>query len=334
MGDLGEIGLIARIRDRIAGHGIDSDVVVGPGDDAAAFKVSPGELAVLTTDTLAENTHFKRATTPAHALGYKAMVANVSDVAAMAATPKAALISIALPAETPVDWVDSLYDGALEAADRYRLSVVGGDTAAAPFVIVSIVVFGQVEPTRLRLRRSAQVGDAILVTGRLGAAAAGLEILENPGLAKKVSQRETLVAAQRQPEARVVEARLIAKAGAHALEDISDGLAAEVFHIAEESQVGAKISLKDIPVADGVREVASLSGSSDLDLTLYGGEDYELVFTAEPRLAAKIKAQVEAETGTAVSLVGRIVERSAGLTVVDGKGKRTQLAGRGYEHFS
>jgi len=327
--DIGEFGLIERIARLVKIK--DENVLLGIGDDAAVVKASPEFLTLLTSDILIENVHFRLDFTTAYQLGYKAIVSNISDIAAMAGLPRYGLISLGIKAGTEVGFIEDLYQGILAGAGEYKAEIVGGDTVqSSAGLVIAVALTGKVEPNLLRKRSGAQVGDAILVTGQLGASAAGLYLLLNPE--KETPKAESLKKAHLLPKARVREARIAARLGATAIEDISDGLASEIGHICEQSRVGAKIFSSHVPVAEGVAEVGQLSVRSALQLALEGGEDYELVITAPTAKAEVIAREIFEETGTPVVFVGEIIEQSEGVILVDEEGKTTPL-GKGYEHF-
>ncbi|MDI6689983.1 MAG: thiamine-phosphate kinase [Actinomycetota bacterium] len=329
--DIGEFGLIRRISKMAAVK--DKRIIVPIGDDAAVVTSDPNLLLILTSDILVEGVHFKLDTTSPNELGYKAMAINISDIAAMAGIPRFALVSMGLKPKTSVEFAEAIYRGMMKAIRKYHLTLVGGDTTEAPHITLSVTIIGEVEPAYLRRRSEATIGDKILVTGRLGASKAGLELLLNPQFKGSFRYEKSLRRAHLVPIPRVVEARIASKHGAHAMEDISDGLASEINHICEESRVGARILAYRIPVAKGVREIALALGKKPLDFALYGGEDYEIVFTAPPSKAEEIKNCLLGETGTLVTEVGEIVDRKEGICLVNKEGKVSQLTTFGYEHF-
>jgi thiamine-monophosphate kinase len=329
--DIGEFGLIKRISKIITST--DSNVVVPIGDDAAVVKPRINLLQVLTTDILVENIHFRTDTHTPFEIGYKAIVANVSDVAAMAGLPRFALISLGLDPSTHVDFVEDFYRGTLKAANDYGLTLIGGDTTKSSEFIVNVVMIGEVESDMVRQRSGAQVGDQLVVTGDLGASAAGLYLLLHPKAQQKITYFEELKRAHLVPTARVVEARIAAKDGAHAMEDISDGLASEIRHICELSKVGAKIRADYIPLVPGVKEVAQLMNKDPQSLALYGGEDFELVFTIPKLNFEKAKKEIKRKTRTKITVVGEIVDPKEGIFIIWSDKKKTELTAYGYEHF-
>lgn len=329
--ELGERGLIERIRRRLGAP--PREVLLGIGDDAAAITWSGGIL-LLTTDTLLEGVHFRRTTATLRQVGAKAIAANLSDIAAMGGEPRYALVALALPPDSRVADVDELYGGMAEMAARYGVTLIGGDTSASPErIALTLTVVGEVEGRPLA-RNGARPGDAVLVTGELGAAAAGLALLEGGGAGLPAEERAALEQAHRAPSPRVREGRLILESGiASAMIDLSDGLATDLGHIAIESGVGARVRLPALPVAPATRRAALALGRDPWRLAATGGEDYELLFTASGAEAEGLAARIAKETGTRVSLIGEIRPAAEGLEFVDDAG-RPVAVGPGFDHFA
>jgi thiamine-monophosphate kinase len=326
---LGERGLIERVRRRLGPP--PADVLVGIGDDAAAV-AWPGGTLLLSTDTLVEDVHFRRTTTTLHELGAKALAVNLSDIAAMGGEPRFALLALALPSTLAVADVDELYGGLLEMAGRHGVALIGGDTSAVPErMVLTLTVVGRVEGTPVR-RRGARPGDAVLVTGSLGTAAAGLAVLERGSFEAADDVTAPLVAAHRGPTPRVAEGRVSRLAGATAMIDLSDGLATDLGHIAEESGVGAVVRLSALPIAPATRRAAALLGQAPWAWAVSGGEDYELLLTARPDRAAGLAARVTTETGTPMTVIGEIRPATEGIQFVDDAGRPVRV-GPGFEHF-
>lgn len=330
---LGERGLIARARRRLPPP--PPDVLVGIGDDAAAI-AWPGGTLLLTTDTLIEDVHFRLRTTPLRALGQKALAVNLSDIAAMGGEPRFALLALALPPTASVADVDELYAGLCDMADRHGVALVGGDTCTDPDrLVLTLTVAGRVDGAPVR-RSGARAGDVILVTGTLGAAAGGLSLLDRePGGATPPvpdAVAAPLLAAHRTPIPRVAEGRAARAAGATAMIDLSDGLATDLGHIAEESGVGAQVRLAALPVAEATRRAAGLLGESAWSWAVSGGEDYELCLTARADQATEVAARIMAETGTPVTPIGDVRPAADGVRFVDERGRPVEVRA-GFEHF-
>lgn len=332
--DLSEDDLIRAISRLLSGA--EPGVVVGIGDDAAVVEPGSGHL-VLTTDLLVERVHFERGAISARDLGAKAITANVSDVAAMAASPRYALVSIATPLDVEAAWVIELYGGMREACAEYALALVGGDTSRADLVVISVAVVGEVARGRALTRSGARVGDRIVVTGSLGAAAGGFVLSQQPlaRVAEAMSQPwgRALVEAFERPVARLGEAHVLARAGATAMMDLSDGLALDLSRMCEASGVGARVTLAEVPVAPELDGAASWLGVDRRGLALSGGEDYELL-AAMPRDAVEpAREQLHDVFGVRLTDIGEIVEGS-GLMGIDADGRASPVEPRGWDHFA
>ena len=330
LAELGERGLIKRLRHRIPAPG--PDVLLGIGDDAAAVAWG-GDTLLLTTDTLLEGVHFRRSTATLREIGAKAIAVNVSDIAAMGGEPRYALLALALPPSLAVADVDELYAGLLETAQQHGVALVGGDTCAAPGgVVLSVTLVGRVAGAPLR-RSGARPGDAILVTGTLGASAAGLAVLERGPGSMPPAAAEAVVRPHRVPTPRVAESRVIRASGwATAMIDLSDGLATDLGHIAAESRVGARVDVDALPVSEGARAAARALDADPLRWALSGGEDYELLFTAAAEHAAELAHTVAARTGTPVHRIGEVRPADEGVRFL--RGGRPYAVKPGFDHFA
>jgi thiamine-monophosphate kinase len=337
LGRLGERGLIRRIRGSRVASGAPG-VEVGIGDDTAVLTVPPDHRLLATTDLLIEDIHFRRSSASPADIGWKALEVNLSDIAAMGGIPRWALVALAVPAGTDVEAVDAFYVGMAEAAAPHAVAVVGGDTSASPDGwMVNVTLLG-VHPGAPRLRSDARPGDAIAVTGNLGASAAGLYALEvGPDRARASGlapgSLADIVAAHLRPRARVAEGRWLGEAlGVHAMIDCSDGLATDLEHICRESGVGARVRLDHVPVAAPALAAARALGMNARDWAVGGGEDYELLFTCEPGAADRLAAGLSAATGTPLTVIGRI-EGDAGRVVFVDADDEPVAVRSGYEHF-
>jgi thiamine-monophosphate kinase len=313
----------------------DPRVIVGPGDDAAVTVPGSGEL-VLTTDLLIEGVHFERATISPQELGVKAIAVNVSDLAAMGASPRYALASVALTDDVERAWVIELAAGMREACLEYALSLVGGDTNRADRIVVSVTAVGEVAPGHAVTRAGARPGDAIVVTGSLGAAAGGLALSRaSQSTASTVLTQpdgRSLIQALARPVARVGEGRTLAAAGATAMMDLSDGLAKDLARLCVSSHVGARVELRSIPVAPALAEAADALSLDALEVALGGGEDYELLATLPPDRADEAAATLHERFGVPLAVVGSIVEGD-GVVAISGDGDERPLEPSGWDHF-
>ena len=331
--DLSEDQLIEAIARVLSGE--EPGVVVGIGDDAAVVRSGAGE-AVLTTDLLVEGVHFERGSISARDLGAKAITVNVSDIAAMAASPRYALVSLGVPADVEAAWVIELYGGMRDVCAEHALALVGGDTNRAELIVLSVAVVGEVAPGRALTRSGARAGEAIVVTGSLGAAAGGLVLSKaHPSKAAGAlseSWGRELIKALARPVARVGEAQVLARAGATAMMDLSDGLAKDLSRLCLASGVGARIRTDDVPVASALAAGAGVLGVHPLGLALSGGEDYELLATMPQEAVAAARAELREGFGVSLSEVGEIVD-GTGMIAVGPGGVETVLEPAGWDHF-
>ena len=307
MAKRGEFALIDWIRrQRRFGKG----VVVGIGDDTAAVRPSEGTLSLLTTDSIIEGTHFKRPGATPYRIGWKAIASGVSDIAAMAGVPKYAIVAVALPDDLPMTWAKNFCRGMWALADRVGVGIIGGDvTSWKGGVCVNVSVYGECRG-RPVTRGGARTGDIIFVTGALGGSLVGRHLRFLPRVEEALALRKTV--------------RL------HSMIDISDGLAADLGHICEESGVGAVLYESKIPVAPAAKTAAKKSGKSPLEHALTDGEDYELLFTVGERDARRLVEKRPFRTR--LTPIGRVIESRLYLQRPDGG--RIRLKPKGYEHFT
>ena len=311
-------------------------VVLGPGDDAAL--VEPGRhLGVLTVDLLVEGVDFDRSSYTARDVGYKAVAVNVSDVAAMGASPRYGLVAVGLPPSVDARWAVELVAGMRAAADEYGLALVGGDLSRASEVTVAVTLTGEVPEGGAVTRAGARPGDRVVVTGALGAAAGGLLLLRAPASSVAAvvasSWARRLVEAQLRPRARVGEGRTLASAGATAMIDVSDGFAKDLSRLCAASGVGATVRLADLPLAAELGELSRHVPAEPLGLALGGGEDFELLAALPAEGVAKARTVLLERFGTPLADVGEIREGS-GLVAIDEDGAERPLEPRGWDHFA
>ena len=332
--DLSEDELVRAVSRLLSGS--EPGVVVGLGDDAAVVEAGAGQL-VLTTDLLVEGVHFERGSISAHDLGAKAVTVNVSDIAAMAASPRYALVAMGMPDDVEAAWVMELYGGMRDACAEYALSLVGGDTNRADLVVLSVAVVGEVAPGRALVRSGARVGDRIAVTGSLGAAAGGLALsrLQAGRAAEALSQPwgRALIQALERPVARLGEAQVLARAGASAMMDLSDGLTKDLSRLCDASGVGARVDLGAVPVSTP-RAARPARVRWDARSVALGGGEYSEVHVAMPADGVG-RARDELQTGFGVDLseLGEVTEGS-GLIGVDAEARETVLDAAGWDHFA
>lgn len=331
--ELTEDQLIAAIRRVLSGEF--PGVQVGIGDDAAVVEARTGS-TVLTTDMLIEGVHFERASISARDLGAKSIVVNLSDVAAMAASPRYAMVSLGIPADVEASWVMELFGGMRAACDEYALTLVGGDTNRADAVVIAVALVGEVGSGHAVTRSGAHPGDLVVVTGSLGAAAGGflLSRIHPSKLAEALTEpwgRE-LLDAQARPVARVGEGQSLAQAGATAMMDLSDGLAKDLSRLCEASGVGARVELARVPVAEALWRAAGFLEVDPLELALAGGEDYELLATIDLTNLERARNDLHERFGVTLTDVGVIIED--GLVAIDTEGRESPLEPKGWDHFA
>jgi thiamine-monophosphate kinase len=331
--DIGENRMVSRFR-QLAGAALTDGVLLGPGDDTAILRLPPGRVALLTCDMMVEEVHFRRAWITPWQLGWKAMAQNLSDIAAMGGEAGFAVASVALPGTAEKSMAEGISEGLIAAASRYGAALVGGDLVGSPGpVAVDVSVLGWVEEGVALRRRGARPGDRLLVTGALGASAAGLHALLQGRQGEDDPHLRQALAAHHEPQPRLKEGRAIALGGAAtAMMDLSDGLAADLPRLCAESGVGAKLFLAQVPVAEACRAVAARLGLDPLSLAVSGGEDYELLFTCPPEAVARLRTVVAEAGGLLATEIGEIVSGPA-IIALDSEGRSVPLA-QGFDHFA
>jgi thiamine-monophosphate kinase len=323
--DCGERALIARVRDRLA---MPSWVVIGPGDDAAVVEPVRGALEVWTTDAQVEGVHFDRRFVSPEDIGHRAMAVNLSDLAAMGARPRAALLSLALPATLELTAFDQILDGMLALGARFGVTLVGGNVTFSPGpLMLDVTAVGTVHPRRILTRARARAGDQVFVTGSLGDAAAGLAHLQ----AGRRDRAQPSESRYLRPEPRVRAGILLGSMRTPvSCVDLSDGLADGVRQLAEASGVGVSLDATAVPVTDALRTDAAALGRDALDLALTGGDDYELLFTVRSSAVGRLRGVRGQMDGLALTRIG-VVTKSRDLVVRDGAS--TRELPQGFEHF-
>ena len=326
--ELAEHALIERIRRRAAVPS--ASVVVGIGDDAAVVEPERGSLTVMTTDALVEAVHFDRRYCPLDTVGQKALAVNLSDLAAMGATPHHALLSLALPPALPLSELDALLDGLVAVATQYRTAIVGGNiTSSGGPLFVDVTVFGSVRRRRVLRRDAVRAGDDLYVSGEIGGAAAGLASLQaSPDISGgyDLCRRRYL-----QPNPRVrLGTQLGRNKAARACIDLSDGLADGVRQLATASRVGIVLTADAIPIAPETRLWFEAAGVDPVTAALSGGEDYELLFSAPASRRRSIAAIGRLSGRIPLTRIGRATKDRACVLVRNGK---EEALPKGFEHF-
>jgi len=342
-----ERDLIEQIRNLACKKG--EGLVQGIGDDCAVVAKDQQNVWLLTMDTLIESVHFDCSWHPPYLLGRKAVSVNVSDIAAMGGRPVFVLLSLGLPADFTPEWATELSRGINDACRQYGCLLIGGDTVCSPGkVSLTLTLIGETEKNRVLYRHGACPGDTVWVSGSLGYAAAGLDCFRsgkigiNAGMPTGYpSELASCIKAHLDPEARVDLAGALARTGCvHAMMDLSDGLATDLSHLCQQSRVGARIEAGKLPGREGLAPAASLLNKKRRDGTIVdwmiaGGEDYELLFTADPKDSQAI-LDVAAGQGLRVSPVGTI-RTGQGVSLRQGtaRGDEEQhISFQGFDHFA
>lgn len=334
--ELGEFGLINRIRQYFPVGNASS--TLGIGDDAAMISPTEGHQMVVSTDLLLEGIHFDLSFHPLQHLGYKAVSVNVSDIAAMNATPKQITVSIGLSNRFSLEAIDSIYDGIKMACEDYQVDLVGGDTtSSASGLVLSITAMGEVLPEKAAKRSGANKGDIICCTGDLGAAFLGLQVLQrekevfkaNPEMQPELDKYQYVVGRQLKPKARMDIIHDLGDLGVvpTSMIDVSDGLASELMHLSRESKQGVVVYEKNLPYAEEMNHTAVEFKLDPITCLLNGGEDYELLFTIKQADHDKVKNHPD------IHLIGYMADEESGQVLVTKGEQVVPLSAQGWDHL-
>ncbi|UIR55745.1 thiamine-phosphate kinase [Sphingobacterium sp. SRCM116780] len=335
LGELGEFGLISYLTKAV--EITEESTIKGIGDDAAVLNFA-NKKTLISTDLLLEGIHFDLRYVPLKHLGYKAVQVNLSDIYAMNGQASQITFSIGLSSKFPLEAVEEIYQGALIACKKYHVDLVGGDTSASvQGLVISVTSIGFADEDKIAYRSGAQEGDLLCVSGDLGAAYIGLQLLEreknifleNPNIQPDLEGKDYIVERQLKPEARRDIIELLAEKGIkpNAMIDISDGLASEIIHICEASNKGCKLYEDKIPLDPMTYETAREFGIDPTVCALNGGEDYELLFTIPQSDYDKIKGSME------ITIIGHITEANAGCEMIAKSGKVYPITAQGWNAF-
>ncbi|PJJ61060.1 thiamine-phosphate kinase [Hymenobacter chitinivorans] len=334
--NLGEFGLIRRIQETVTLR--QPSTSLGIGDDAAILAPEAGHDLVVSTDMLVEGVHFDLTFCPLKHVGYKAVAVNVSDIAAMNATPTQIVVGLAIGSRYSVEAIDELYEGMRLACEAYNVDLVGGDTTASRGgLTISITAMGQVAHGQAVRRSGAKPNDLLCVTGDLGGAFLGLQVLErekaawtaDPDMQPELSKYPYVLQRQLRPEARMDVVHELRDLGVvpTSMIDVSDGLASEVLHLCKASGTGARVFSENLPAANPMLEVADEFQLDPIMCMLNGGEDYELLFTISLKDHDKIKNHPD------ITVLGHMTEASDGVNLVTKQGQPIPLRAQGWQHF-
>lgn len=328
----GEFGLIDYLTKHISLR--NDSTIKGVGDDAAVLNAKD-KYSVVTTDLLLEGIHFNLMYVPLKHLGYKAVVVNLSDIYAMNAQPKQIIVSIGISSKFTVEAIDDIYQGIYLACEKYNVDLVGGDTSASlTGLTISITAIGEGDKDKIVYRNTAQENDLICVTGNLGSAYMGLQVLErekevfkkNPNLQPDIDEYQFLLESQLKPEARKDIIDWFDQQGVMptSMMDISDGLSSELLHICTQSKVGCKVFEEHIPIDELTAKMANEIHIEPLIAALNGGEDYELLFTCNLQDHEKLKENKD------ISIIGHICAHEEGMSIVGRGGNTIPVKAQGW----
>ena len=333
VGDIGEFGLIDHIQGLLpqVAH---KDLIIGIGDDTAVIRIDENRSMLITCDIQVENQHFRLKNITPYQLGRRAMAVNLSDIAAMGGKPTFALVSLGFPKSFALTDFENLFKGMREQLAQFSAFVIGGNLSNTnQDLIIDITLMGEVNANQFLTRKGAKAGNRIFVTGDLGASGAGFYVLEKFGKNYPI-EFEHLVQKHLQPNPRIDVGERIAHSGfATAMIDISDGIASDLNHICTMSKVGAEICQNKIPLPEGIHKVSSFSGKSAIQLALYSGENYELLFTLKSDTPDIIINSISSETGIAITEIGKILTKESGYSLIDLQNKRIPIQPKGWDHF-
>ena len=332
---IGEFGLIRQLQRQWPTSS--PRIVTGIGDDAAMLKTPPGQQLLISTDVLIEDIHFDLNYQTPKDLGWRAGVANLSDIAAMGGTPLYLLVSMALPVRFPPQHIRELYRGIQAACRPFNVELIGGDTSASPSqIFLSLTIMGSTRVNRALTRNNAEIGDHIFVTGTLGDANAGLRILQTHSANRRQpSAVETfLIRRHLRPAPRIHVGQLLANRKlAHAAIDLSDGLSSDIGHVCEDSRVGAEIRATDLPLSSQLRAFTKRDKTDPVRIALQGGEDYELLFTAPAKHHQNV-LRVSEQTKVPITCIGQIKPKTFGRQLVFPSGRKQKLSIESFRHFN
>jgi thiamine-monophosphate kinase len=332
--DFGEFNLIERVKKIFPKINL-PDVLLGIGDDTAVIPINEKKALLITCDIQVEDQHFRLKHISAYQLGRRAIAVNLSDIASMGGRPTSALVSLALPPNFTLDNYDQLFLGIKDELQKYSAFVIGGNLAQSSHqLVVDITLMGEISSDEILTRSGAGMDDRIFVTGALGASGAGYAILEKFGN-NYPADFSHLVEAHLVPNARVETGQTIAHSGiATAMIDISDGIASDLYHICQSSDVGAELFEKKIPLPPKMAEAAKICQKSPTQLALYSGEDYELLFTINAKTPDSEIETLRKQIPDPTHEIGRIVSKKSGYHLINYQDEHIPIVPRGWDHFT
>lgn len=331
--EMGEFGLINELTKELSPPA--GGLLVGVGDDAAVLSHEAGRAFVATCDSQVEGVHFRLGQIPLRSLGRRLASVNLSDIAAMGARPRFALISIIVPENMEMESLKDIYAGCRENLQKAGACLVGGNTCRSPRdLVLDMTLLGEVEPAKALLRSGARSGDVVCVTGELGASRAGLFWLENQDASfAKGFDAAPLLERHFEPRARISEGVYLSESGKiSSCLDVSDGVLGDAGHLAKRSGVKVVIDIDALPISRVTRQFAFAAGKDPREWALRGGEDFELMFTVSPKDSREVIEGVGAKTGLRVTPIGRVLKGEA-VVVIEKDGEEMEDIGGAFDHF-
>lgn len=332
LSEIGEFGFIDRFSGKFLS--LNQEKVYGIGDDCAIMPLDDEYEQIVTTDLLIEDIHFLRSAIPAFDLGYKALAVNLSDIAAMGGEPTASFLSIALPGDMDIEYMDEMMEGYRALSEKYKVPLLGGDTTKSPAkIIINVCVTGRVKKNHAKLRSTAKENDFICVTGPLGDSGAGLKMLLED--IKPDENSAPLISWHNRPEPAINEGLWLGQQkGVHAMMDISDGIASDLQHILTKSKAGANIDIDKVPLSDALKQISDKNGWDAIELALSGGEDYRLLLTVSESVIEFLTREYNKIFQEPLTLTGQITRDAPGTIKWLKNNQLYSVDKGGFNHFS
>ncbi len=327
--EIGEFGFIERFKPHF--NDLLTEGLIGIGDDCAIIYANNANDYIITTDLLMEDVHFIRNSISPFQLGYKSLAVNLSDIAAMGGVPVASFLSIAIPKDLEVEYLDQFMEGYHKLSREFYTALLGGDTTKSlKHLAINVAVIGKCPKGKARKRSDAKIGDVICVTGNLGDSAGGLQFLLD-GISS--DRNEYLVNKHCQPQPQIKEGFfLLQEDGVNAMMDISDGISSDLKHILKASKVSAVVDIQCIPLSDELRNESKKYNWNAIEMATSGGEDYELLLTVDPKEYERINDGFNKQFFKPLIKIGTITEGSPEIHWTN-KGKTVELSSTGFNHF-
>jgi thiamine-monophosphate kinase len=332
LNDLGEFGLINRIAPQFQNN-LEMHNLIGIGDDCAVMPFNEEESLIITTDLLIENIHFLKSKIPSEDLGHKSLGVNLSDIAAMGGEPISAYLSIGIPKETEIEWLDSFFEGVKKLADETNTKLLGGDTTKSKEgIIINFTIIGKQKTDRIKYRKNAKVGDYLCLTGKIGDSGGGLNMILDD-LEATGETESYLIKAHHRPHPHLEYGKWLSKhTGVHAMIDVSDGIDSDITRIMEQAEVGAEVNLENLPISNELKNASNRYGWDYYQLAVAGGEDYCLLLTVDPKDFEKISNDYTKEFNSELYKIGEVTESRGRIEYLK-NGEKYTFGKQGFDHF-